>query len=160
MYQYLPGGGAIQSICIAKEIRVISGAESSEQNDDKTNNLDDVILRQLYMKKRQKIIYIFSTTSVQGSNCSWWAGSREPGTAFPWPTSSSTSSSDNTLIRIQIAQSSTTLGARTTCSSSKVAEPVGGLILVKALYHFSLGLQFAWGWGRYRRGMACRWCWW
>jgi len=25
---------------------VISGAESSEQNDDKTNNLDDVILRQ------------------------------------------------------------------------------------------------------------------
>jgi len=46
MYQCLPGGGAIWSLCIAKGIRVISGAKSSEQNDDKTNNLDDVILRQ------------------------------------------------------------------------------------------------------------------
>jgi len=33
------------SLCIAKGIRVISGAKSSEQNDDKMNNLDDVILR-------------------------------------------------------------------------------------------------------------------
>ena len=28
---------------MTKDIRVISGAENSEQNDDKTNNLDDVI---------------------------------------------------------------------------------------------------------------------
>ena len=29
------------------DIRVISGAKSSEQNDNKMNNLDDVILRQI-----------------------------------------------------------------------------------------------------------------
>jgi len=40
------GGGAIWSLCVAKGITVISGAKSSEQNDDKTNNLDDVILHQ------------------------------------------------------------------------------------------------------------------
>jgi len=51
MYQYLPSGGAIWSLCIAKGIRVISGAKSSEQNDDKTNNLDDVILRHLQNKE-------------------------------------------------------------------------------------------------------------
>jgi len=43
----IPGGGEIWSLCITqgmtKDIRVISGAENSEQNDDKTNNLDDVI---------------------------------------------------------------------------------------------------------------------
>jgi len=32
------------SLCIAKGITVISRAKSSEQNDDKTNNSDDVIL--------------------------------------------------------------------------------------------------------------------
>jgi len=34
------------SLCVAKGITVISRAKSSEQNDDKTNNSDDVILRQ------------------------------------------------------------------------------------------------------------------
>jgi len=34
------------SLCVAKGITVISRAKSSEQNDDKMNNSDDVILRQ------------------------------------------------------------------------------------------------------------------
>ena len=34
------------SLCVAKGITVISRAKSSEQDDDKTNNSDDVILRQ------------------------------------------------------------------------------------------------------------------
>jgi len=38
------------------DIRVISGAKSSEQNDDKTNNLDDVILCQLHRLHQSSIV--------------------------------------------------------------------------------------------------------
>jgi len=38
------------SLCVAKGITVISRAKSSEQNDDKTNNSDDVILRHIWIR--------------------------------------------------------------------------------------------------------------
>ena len=41
------------SLCVAKGITVISRAKSSEQNNDKTNNSDDVILCQDTEKDRR-----------------------------------------------------------------------------------------------------------
>jgi len=40
------------------DIRVISRAKSSEQNDDKTNNLDDVILHQRPHGTQQHLLLI------------------------------------------------------------------------------------------------------
>jgi len=76
MYQYLPGGGAIWSLCIAKGIRVISGAKSSEQNDDKMNNLDDVILRQgralEWLTSSMRVLPMSLLTETVTSGERWW----------------------------------------------------------------------------------------
>jgi len=43
------------SLCIAKGITVISRVKSSEQNDDKMNNSDDVILCQIKLTQQNKL---------------------------------------------------------------------------------------------------------
>jgi len=110
-------------------------------------------------RSSRKSFRFFPTTSVQGTDGSRRAGSKEPGIVSPWLRLSFSSSSDSPCVTTPgfgcWSRHLPTLSARQTPSSRKRAEPISSPDPSQGT--LSLGLQFCLSKGRNRHEMACWW---